>query len=77
MELTYFVPGHGQSENDTAHSTIERQYRNRTILTPMRWKTTIEQGFKQNECIVTVLTHDDIIDFKNSKAFPAYCSISR
>ena len=73
--LTFLVKGHSQNENDTAHSTIEGHYRNRTIFTPGQWETTIEQAFKKNECKVEVFTYSDIINYKSSVAFPAYSMV--
>ena len=54
IELKFLVPGHSQNENDTAHSTIEGQYKNRTIYTPNQLEMCIQQSFKSNVCHVTV-----------------------
>lgn len=75
VELIFLVPGHSHNENDVAHSTIERRYRDRTIYTPSQWETTIEQSFVKNKCSVTVLTHEDIINFKEVKVFPKYKTV--
>ena len=47
IKLNLFIPGR-QGENGTAHSTIEKQHRNRTIYAPMEWETTIKQAFKKS-----------------------------
>ena len=70
-ELTFLVPGHSQNETDTAHSVIESHYRNRFVYKPNQWESTIQQAFK-SKCVVTVLFHNDIIDFKNVAYFPQH-----
>ena len=75
VELTYLVVGHSQNENDTAHSTIEGNYRNKTILTTDQWESTIRNAFKKNDVNVETLQFDDIIDFKSMKAFPQYAEV--
>ena len=75
IELTFFVPGHSQNENDTAHSVIERYTRNLTIYIPAQWDVLIPQAFQSNECAMTVLTYKDIIDFKYPEFYPSYRSV--
>ena len=75
ISLIYFVPGHSQNENDCAHSTIERCYRNQTVYTPGQWETVITSAFKKNEVKLEVLHYSDIIDYKNPKAFPEHKAV--
>ena len=75
IELTFLVSGHSQNENDTAHSTIERNYRGKTIYTTAQWESTIIQAFKKNEASIKTFMHEDFIDFKNEKAFPQYSMV--
>ena len=75
IELPFLVLGHSQNENDTAHSVIESHYRNRIIYTPGQWESTIQQAFKTNFYQVTVLSLDDITDFKSSLYFPQYSTV--
>ena len=66
IEFTFLVPGHSQNENDIAHSVIEKHIRDMTIYTPAQWEVGSTQAFQRNKCIMTVLTHKDIINYKNS-----------
>ena len=75
VRLTYLVSGHSQSENDTAHSVIERMAESKTVYTPSEWHTLIECAFKKNKCTLKVLEHGDVKDYKNPTAFPEYATV--
>ena len=75
VRLTYLVSGHSQSENDTAHSVIERMAEGKTVYTPSEWHTLIECAFKKNKCTLKVLEHGDVKDYKNPTAFPEYATV--
>ena len=75
IELCFLVVGHSQNENDTAHSTIERNYRGKTIYTTAQWEVTIKEAFKTNECFLETLMHGDIINFKSAECFPRYTTM--
>lgn len=46
--------------------------RRQSIYTPSEWEAVIQCAFKKNPCTLEVLEHNDIIDFKNTDAFPEY-----
>lgn len=75
VRLTYLVSGHSQSENDTAHSVIERMANGKTVYTPLEWHTLIECAFKKNRCTLDVMEYKDITDYKNPTAFPEHASV--
>ena len=75
IELCFLVVGHSQNENDTAHSTIERNYRGKTIYTTAQWEVTIKDAFKKNECFLETLVYGKIINFKSTECFPQYTTL--
>ena len=75
IRLTYLVSGHSQSENDNAHSLIERMSSKSTIYTPAEWESLIQCSFNKNQCFIEVLDHSSIIDFKCQEAFPEYADV--
>ena len=75
LALTYLVSGHSHSENDNAHSVIERLASNKTIYAPTEWEAVIQCAFKKNPCVFNVLEHQDVLDFKSPTAFPNYVDV--
>lgn len=76
VSLTFFVSGHSQNENDTAHSNIESNCQKKHIYTTNQWETVIECAFKNNNVCVTPIAYKDVIDLKNKKAFPQYSYVT-
>ena len=74
ITLTYLVSGHSHRENDNAHSVIERVTSKTTIYNPAELEAIIKVAFRKNRCFLNVLTHKDVIDFKNESAFLEYRS---
>lgn len=72
LALTYLVSGHSHSENDNAHSVIERMASNKTVYTPAEWEAVIQCSFKKHPCVFKALDYQDILDFKSPTAFPNY-----
>ena len=70
-----FFSGHSQSERDNAHSVITQISRKKTSNISEQWEAVIQCAFKKNSCILEVLEHSDIIDFKSTTAFPVFKSI--
>ena len=47
----------------------------RTLYTPAEWESLIQCAFKINKVSLTVLSHEDIIDFKSPAAFPEFAAV--
>ena len=75
ITLIYLVSRYSHSENDNSHSLTQQISRKKTIYTPAEWEAVIQCTFKKNSCILEVLEHSDIIDFKSSTAFPEFKSV--
>ena len=43
----------------------------------MQRETTIKQAFKKSTCVVTVLAHDSLFNFKNEKVFTACSAVKQ
>ena len=61
---------------DTAYSVFKQHCKNCFINTPVQWEASVvKQAFKSDVSNLTVLNHDDIIDFKSVAYFPEYAKL--
>ena len=79
--LSFFITGHSQNENDTAHALIEREAQRVQTFTSSQWETVISYALTKNNEKRNVgmhaISHESILDFKKMQKHPLFKHLFR